>query len=154
MRLESERLWLYPVSEEEMRRLIETEQDIEMRRAYSEMLQGTLNDPENRLWYAVWYMELKDRPGTVAGDLCFKGAPASGTVEIGYGLRDGFCGHGYMTEAVKTVLAWALSLPDVTRVEAETDPKNTASQRVLSRAGFIPTGTLGEEGPRFAHEKS
>ncbi len=32
---------------------------------------------------------------------------------------------------------------------AETEPGNIASQRVLEKAGFIPTGTNGEEGPRF-----
>lgn len=32
---------------------------------------------------------------------------------------------------------------------AETEPGNIASQRVLEKAGFIPTETNGEEGPRF-----
>jgi RimJ/RimL family protein N-acetyltransferase len=94
-------------------------------------------------------MELKDSPGVIAGDLCFKGPCTDGAVEIGYGLREGFCGKGYMTEAVKTVTRWALTRPGVTRVEAETDPGNAASQRVLSACGFVPTGETGEEGPRF-----
>ena len=37
----------------------------------------------------------------------------------------------------------------VTRVEAETEPDNRASQRVLEKCGFLPSGTFGEEGPRF-----
>ncbi len=28
-----------------------------------------------------------------------------------------------------------------------------ASQRVLAKCGFVPTGTVGEEGPRFVREK-
>ena len=149
MTLETDRLRLYPISDEAMRRLIEAEKVPELRQAYAEMLQGCLDHPADRLWYAVWYMESKDRPGTVVGDFSFKGLAPDGAVEIGYGLREGFCGRGYMTEAVKAVCAWALTQDGVTRVEAETDPDNLASQRVLSRVGFVPTGTVGEEGPRF-----
>ena len=70
-------------------------------------------------------------------------------VELGYGLRSGCCGQGYMTEAVAAVTSWALAQTGVTRVEAETAPENTASQRVLLRAGYRPTGSTGAEGPRF-----
>ena len=70
----------------------------------------------------------------------------------GYGLRDGYCGHGYMTEAVKAISAWAVVQKGVTRIEAETAPENTASQHVLMNAGFIPTGENGEEGPRFLYQ--
>ena len=149
MTITTDRLLLYPIGDDAMRRLIEEEPSPELRQAYGEMLRGCLDDPDNRIWYAVWYLELKDRPGTVVGDLSFKGLSPDGTVEIGYGLRKGFCGSGYMTEAVKAVCAWALTQTGVTRVEAETEPENAASKRVLARAGFVPTGTTGEEGPRF-----
>ncbi len=149
MRLESERLLLYPLGDEEMVRLTENEKDPELRQAYAEMFEGCRNEPENRLWYAAWLMELKNSPGVVVGDFCFKGPGADGSVEIGYGLREGFCGYGYMTEAVRTVTRWALEQPGVSRVEAETDRENTASQRVLAACGFVPAGTVGKEGPRF-----
>ena len=150
MRIESERLVMYPVCDGEMRSLIESERDPELRKAYAEMLEGCVRDPDNRIWYAVWYLELKTAPGLPIGDLSFKGPAADGAVEVGYGLRAGYCGHGYMTEAVRRIAAWALSQPGVRRVEAETDPQNLASQRVLLAAGFLPTGEAGEEGPRFA----
>ena len=38
-------------------------------------------------------------------------------------------------------------------MEAETLPDNVASQRVLEKLDFKPTGTEGEEGPRFRREK-
>ena len=44
---------------------------------------------------------------------------------------------------------WAFGRPDVTALEAETDPENAASQRVLEKCGFKASGVLGEEGPRF-----
>ncbi len=149
MTITTDRLLLYPIVDDAMRRLIEEEPSPELRQAYGEMLRGCLDDPDNRIWYAVWYLELKDRPGTVVGDLSFKGLAPDGAVEIGYGPREGFCGSGYVTDAVTAVCAWALTQTGVTRVEAETEPENAASQRVLARAGFVPTGTTGEEGPRF-----
>lgn len=151
MWIESERLLLYPISDEAMRVLIEREPDVELRQAYAEMLQGCLREPLLRVWYAVWYMELKEQPGMIVGDLCFKGLGADGTVELGYGLRDGCCGRGYMSEAVKAISRWALTQEGVKRVEAETAPDNPASQKVLARAGYLPTGAFGEEGPRFVY---
>ncbi len=152
MKIETERLLLYPLSDTEMKSLIEREDDPELKQAYSEMLQGCIKEPENRVWYAVWLMELKTCPGTVVGDFCFKGRNADGMVEIGYGLREGFCRNGYMTEAVRAASAWALGQSDVSRVEAETDPGNASSQKVLAACGFVPTGTVGEEGPRFVYK--
>ena len=152
MKIKSERLLLYPISDKEMEQLIENEEDANLKQAYSEMLQGCINEPGKRVWHAVWFMELKEQPGTIVGDLSFKGLAADGMVELGYGLRDGYCGHGYMTEAVKAISEWAIAQKGVTRIEAETAPDNTASQRVLKNAGFVPTGKNGEEGPRFLYK--
>ena len=68
--------------------------------------------------------------------------------EIGYGILDEFQGQGYATEAVKLALKWAFEHPQVLAVEAESDPDNAASQRVLEKCGFLATGAIGEEGPR------
>ena len=151
MQLESKRLYLYPISDEEMKLLIEKEKDEEMKQAYTEMLQGCLDSPADRIWNAVWLMELKEQKGTIVGDFCFKGLGADGMVEIGYGLRDGYCRKGYMTETVKLVSEWALSQERVSRVEAETTPENEASKKVLMNAGFRETGEYGEEGPRYVY---
>ena len=151
MRIESERLLLYPISNEELERLIEAEENAELKQAYAEMLLGCIREPGNRIWHTVWFIERKAAQGIVIGDLSFKGLEPDGMTELGYGLRKGFCGQGYMTEAVRAITDWALRQTGVTRVEAETDPGNGASQRVLARAGFLPTGTAGEEGPRFVY---
>ena len=95
----------------------------------------------------MWMIEL--RVGTHIGDLCFKGLDANGVVEIGYGILEEYQGQSYATEAVGAVVDWALQQPGVTRVEAETSPDNRVSQRVLEKCGFLPSGTVGEEGPRF-----
>ena len=103
MKVETERLYLYPISDDEMRCLIDKEADTEMKQAYTEMLEGCLLEPDRRIWYAVWNMELKDAPGTIVGDFSFKGLGKDGIVEIGYGLKEPYRHHGYMSETVKVI---------------------------------------------------
>ena len=149
MRVETERMYLYSLSNEEMRLVIEKESDLEMKQAYAEMLEGSLSNPDKRIWYAIWNMELKDESGIIVGDFCFKGLSDDGVIEIGYGLKEEYRHHGYMTEAVKVITEWALSQDGIKQVEAETDAENIASQKVLLQSGFISNGKMGEEGPRF-----
>ncbi len=149
MRVETERMYLYPLRDEEMRLVIEKESDPEMKQAYMEMLEGSLSNSDKRIWYAIWNMELKDESGIIVGDFCFKGLSDDGVIEIGYGLKEEYRHHGYMTEAVKVITEWALSQDGVKQVEVETDAENIASQKVLLQSGFISNGKMGEEGPRF-----
>ena len=149
MRVETERMYLYPLSDEEMRLVIENESDPEMKQAYTEMLEGSLSNSDKRIWYAIWNMELKDESGIIVGDFCFKGLSDDGVIEIGYGLKEEYRHYGYMTEALKAITEWALSQESVKQVEAETNAENIASQKVLLQSGFISNRKRGEEGPRF-----
>ena len=145
--IETKRLKLYPAAREQMEAVIAAEPDAELKTAYTEMLEGCLRNPSQWEWYAIWMIELRD--GTRVGDLCFKGLDANGMAEIGYGILEEYRGRGYAAEAVGAAVDWALQQPFVSRVEAETEPDNRASQRVLEKCGFQPSGTIGEEGPRF-----
>lgn len=145
--IETKRLKIYTASADEMLKMIGSQTDESMKTAYREMLQGALDHPDLWEWYAVWIIESKD--GTKAGSLCFKGLSDGGSAEIGYGILQNCRGQGYATEAVCAAVSWALSQPGVICVEAETEPDNTASRRVLEKCGFVLTGTFGEEGPRF-----
>lgn len=147
MVLETERFRIHTASRDEMQRFIEAQSDAVLKTAYREMLQGSLDHPDQWEWYSIWMIERKD--GAHVGDLCFKGLNADGSVEIGYGILDEQQGKGYATEAVGAAVLWALRQPGVTRVEAETEPENLASQRVLEKCGFVPSGIIGAEGPRF-----
>lgn len=149
--IETERLRLCPATREQMEAVIAAETDEELRKAYTEMLEGCLQHPADWAWYAMWLIDRKD--GARVGDLCFKGPGADGAPEIGYGILEAHQRRGYATEAVAAAVDWAFSQPGVTRVEAETDPDNRASQRVLEKCGFHPSGVTGEEGPRFFKEK-
>lgn len=148
--IKTERLTLRPMSDGAIEALIERVDDDELRAAYGEMLDGCRRDPENRIWYAPWEMVRNDKS---IGDVGFKGPAKNHAVEIGYGVQPDHEGHGYTTEAVQAMTRWAFSQKDVVFVEAETAPENKASQRILEKCGFVPDGTMGEEGPRFVLER-
>ena len=147
MSMDTKRLRIYPASKEQMEAFLAAEQNAELRAAYAEMLEGCMLHPEQWDWFAMWMIERKD--GLHVGDLCFKGLPPSGIVEIGYGILEAYRGQGYATEAVKAALDWAFEHPEVMAVEAETSAENVISKRVLAKCGFIANGKTGEEGPRF-----
>ncbi|MBN2795095.1 MAG: GNAT family N-acetyltransferase [Clostridia bacterium] len=152
--LNTKRMKIFPLSDYEMKILVNHTLDMDLKQAYLSMLNGSLEHPENRIWYTVWDMVLNDGSNIKVGDLCFKGLSPSGVVEIGYGIEKAFEGLGLMTEAVIEMTKWASQQEGVTRVEAEIEPDNIASQRVLEKAGFRLNGVMGEEGPRYVFNAS
>ena len=136
------------MSDSEIEEMMAEMHSDDLRAAYGEMLAGCRREPENRIWYAPWKMTLKNSREYM-GDVGFKGSAKDHAVEIGYGILPSYEGNGYMTEAVQAMTRWAFAQQDVDFVEAETDPDNRASQRILEKCGFVPTGKTGEEGPRF-----
>lgn len=83
--------------------------------------------------------------GTFAGDIgLFDVAPA-GVASIGYSLGRPWRGRGLATRAVRLLSDWALAGraeggAGLHRLVAGADPENTASQQVLTRAGFTREG--------------
>lgn len=148
--IKTKRMLLKPMSDSEIEELMRSSDSEELREAYGEMLSGCRQDPANRIWYAPWSMILKST-NTYIGDLGFKGPSCENAVEIGYGVLPEYEGNGYTTEAVQAMTQWAFGNRDVIFVEAETDPENKASRRILEKCGFIPDGE-GKEGPRFRLE--
>jgi RimJ/RimL family protein N-acetyltransferase len=64
--------------------------------------------------------------------------------EVGYILGRAHWGHGYMAEAMSALLAHAFGALDLNRVEADVDPRNEASARLLERLGFKKEGFMRE----------
>ena len=62
--------------------------------------------------------------------------------DLGFILRPGAEGRGLATEAVRTALAFAFGTMGLRRVEADVDPDNAASLRLLERLGFRREGLL------------
>lgn len=64
--------------------------------------------------------------------------------ELGYVLGSRHWGLGYASEALVPVLDHAFGALDMNRIEADIDPLNTASQRVLEKLAFRREGYMPE----------
>ena len=64
--------------------------------------------------------------------------------EIGYLLGRDHWGQGYMHECLQALLGYAFNTLGLNRLEADIDPRNLASARVLERLGFKLEGRLRE----------
>lgn len=64
------------------------------------------------------------------------------TAELGYYIAEEYWGKGIMSEAVKQICEHVFGKSDIIRIYAEPFAYNTASCRVLEKAGFQYEGTL------------
>jgi RimJ/RimL family protein N-acetyltransferase len=64
--------------------------------------------------------------------------------ELGYALASAHWGKGYAHEAVHAALDYGFRQLDLNRIEADIDPRNAASARVLERLGFRKEGFMPE----------
>ena len=64
------------------------------------------------------------------------------SVDLGYALSRRRWRQGLMSEAVTSVIEWALAQPPIYRVWATCDIENVASARVLERVGMQREGVL------------
>jgi ribosomal-protein-alanine N-acetyltransferase len=64
--------------------------------------------------------------------------------EIGYALGSRHWGKGYAFEALHALLDYGFRELDLNRVEADVDPANIASGRVLEKLGFRKEGYMHE----------
>jgi RimJ/RimL family protein N-acetyltransferase len=87
---------------------------------------GVFRASDDALVGAAGLKRGRDRPETVA--------------EIGYWLTRSALRQGYCTEAVRVLVAHALTELGATRVEVRVDPNNLASVRVCERAGLRKCG--------------
>lgn len=64
--------------------------------------------------------------------------------DIGYILAHAHQGKGYMLEALEATLQHAFTALDLNRIEADVDPRNHASYKLLERLGFRKEGYMPE----------
>lgn len=64
--------------------------------------------------------------------------------EIGYALGRAYWGQGLMTDALTALFDHAFGAMHLQRLEADVDPDNAASLRILERFGFVREGVLRE----------
>jgi [ribosomal protein S5]-alanine N-acetyltransferase len=76
--------------------------------------------------------------------LYLRGDDASQRAEVGYTLASHHWGRGLMTEALRAWVGYGIEAHRLHRIEAQIDPRNAASARVLQRLGFAYEGTQRE----------
>lgn len=64
------------------------------------------------------------------------------TAELGYYIAEEYWGKGITTDAIRQICEYVFSKSDIIRIYAEPFAYNTASCRVLEKAGFQYEGTL------------
>ena len=91
----------------------------------------------------VWHYVVLTQQGSLIGRVGLIGIdPVNFSAELGYMLRTDFEGKGLMTEAAQRFLTYAFDDGGLHRITAYADVENEASQRVLTRLGFMPEGTM------------
>jgi len=68
--------------------------------------------------------------------------PAVKLLEIGYFLVPSERGKGYCTEAVNIMVDYLFLSKNIIRIQAHTELRNIASQKVLEKVGFEKEGTI------------
>lgn len=64
--------------------------------------------------------------------------------EVGYALARQHWGKGYAMEAMQAALDYAFGPLNLNRIEADIDPRNDASEKVLTRFAFSKEGYMSE----------
>lgn len=91
-------------------------------------------EESQHLWQTYWLIVIREKEFG-AGLAGFKGVSnENGSTEIGYGIDPAYQNKGYMSEAVKALVDWALQQPVCTTVTATT-VENPASRRLLQKLG-------------------
>jgi RimJ/RimL family protein N-acetyltransferase len=74
----------------------------------------------------------------------FQFSPRHRRAELGYALRSDHWGRGLALEAVALALDWGFRTLGLHRIEADIDPRNTGSRKLLDTLGFRSEGVLRE----------
>jgi [ribosomal protein S5]-alanine N-acetyltransferase len=112
------------------------------------------NDDKRLQWF-VWCLENNERTprdaynwaitaratGAVIGWL---GIGGKGDRSCGFALTPSFWGKGYMTEALRAVIAFEFAQRGTSRITATCATDNVASARVLEKAGMTYQGTWSD----------
>jgi ribosomal-protein-alanine N-acetyltransferase len=85
------------------------------------------------------YHVLVDENGAVLGRFNLMGL-ADGTAVLGYRVAEDVAGHGVATATVRELCEVAATQYGLRTLRAATTYDNVASQRVLTKAGFVPDG--------------
>jgi len=91
-----------------------------------------------------WGIADRENDRVIGTCTLFNHAPAHGRAEVGFALARSAWGHGYGSEALGLLIRFAFDTLGLHRLEADVDPENARSLRLLERHGFKREGHLRE----------
>jgi len=143
--LEGKTVNLRLVEKEDLALLKEWRNDLQFIGEYQSISQESMRDLEKQYAESAegQYFFIEKKDGTKIGTMSYR--PVFKTQEIGSALLPSERSKGYCTEAVKMMVDYLFLSKDIVRIQAHTDARNIASQRVLEKAGFKKEGTFRQE---------
>jgi ribosomal-protein-alanine N-acetyltransferase len=156
--IESERLLLRQLSPEDAVHVFACESDPEVFRYSRRSEETSLESATQTLnilfkWYQerimlCWAIMLKENQRFIGRIQMEEWSDEDHRAEVGYRLGKPYWGQGYATEALRAVIAYLFEQTTVNRISAFTWAENTASARVLEKAGMRFEGLSRQK--RFA----
>jgi len=107
-------------------------------------LQREIAEGNERETMFKWGIALRESNTVIGTTTLFNLNLDNGRAELGYAMAHAYWGKGYMNEALKALVSYAFEVMELRRLEADVDPRNTASIRTLERLGFQREGFLRE----------
>lgn len=151
-RLVAERVVLRHLRRDDVPRLYEIFSDRKVTRywgtpplanlAAAEDLRREIDDLFHRRSLFQWAVARRDDDRLLGTATLWHVVPAHRRAEIGFALGRRVWGRGYMGEALTTLIGFAFDSLGLFRLEADVDPRNAPSLRLLERLGFHREGLL------------
>jgi [ribosomal protein S5]-alanine N-acetyltransferase len=103
-----------------------------------------IKDSEKEKTAVMWAVTLKGDPKLIGTVGYWKIMMEHFRAEIGYLLHPDFQGKGIMQEAIEEVIRFGFDTMGLHSIEANVNPENTASIRLLERNNFVREGYFRE----------
>lgn len=119
--------------------------------AYTTLEQAVTKAKNFRDWFRVkqssvtWAVVLKDTRKIIGECSLHSFSPENERAEVGYAYSPEVWGKGIASESIRKIVDYGFtdfSLFPINRLEANTDPRNIASAKLLEKLGFTKEGHL------------
>lgn len=113
-------------------------------RVEAEKLLAEIHDNFRQKELFQWGIARRSDDQIIGTSTLFRFDDQSRRAEIGYILNRRFWGNGFIGEALTALIGFAFEKMNLHRIEADIDPRNSASVNVVERLGFQKEGLLRE----------
>jgi RimJ/RimL family protein N-acetyltransferase len=141
--LEGKNVNLRVIEREDLPLLAEWRSSLDFQGEYNLLIQESKMELERRYGSLSpeekWFL-IEKKDGSKIGKIVLEWV--GGVQEIGYSILPSERKKGYCTEAVKLIVDYLFLSKNITRIQAHTDVRNVASQKVLEKVGFKKEGLV------------